>query len=486
MTQNKFFRDLSAATFQVVFNQLFGLLIFYLLSLYLDKNTFGELNWSLAITWVLTTVLSLGTDYLIVKRIAAGQDLHKTGGLHMTHTLLAAALFIALLLAFRAACPVFFVQHNLLTGIAASALLTFLSSPFKQIANGREAFRNFAWMSITANASRAILLLAAAIFRIFSIRTVIVIYIASSLLEWIVGAWLSFRQTGRPLKPYWARNQYKSLLTESLPQLGVLLFDSALARTDWILLGLIAGPTATAEYSFAYKMFEASRLPMLVIAPLILPKFVRYLDPSSPLSAEKKIELHTLLKFESVISVLIPVFLNITWISLVGWLTKGKYGTTDAALYMILSACVPLAYYTNFCWTLAFAQHQLKLTLYISVTVSLLNIALNLLLIPSQGAMGAAIAYLISSIVQASAYKLFVHQKKLSVPIMPLIVSMTLASACTLGVIRSGIGPLPGVILGIGGYALLIILTKTFGFADLRQLTQVLIKPKQIDLQNIP
>src|SRR5262249_8402203 len=139
------------------------------------------------------------------------------------------------------------------------------------------------------------------------------------------------------------------------------------------LLGLMKGPARTAEYSFAYKIFEISRLPMLVIAPIILPKFVRYLNSGDQLPKSKKDELNLLLKFEASLAVMIPLFFIITWTPLMGWLTAGKYGAVDAPVYLLLSLCVPLHYFNNFLWTIAFAQRQLKLTFYITTVASLLN-----------------------------------------------------------------------------------------------------------------
>jgi O-antigen/teichoic acid export membrane protein len=47
--KKKFIRDISANTLQVIINQVCGLVIFYLLSIGLDKNSFGEINWTLAV-----------------------------------------------------------------------------------------------------------------------------------------------------------------------------------------------------------------------------------------------------------------------------------------------------------------------------------------------------------------------------------------------------------------------------------------------------
>ena len=53
MLPKKLFHDLSSSTLQVVLNQLFGLLIFYLLSRYLDKS--GVLQHCWTTSWGLST-----------------------------------------------------------------------------------------------------------------------------------------------------------------------------------------------------------------------------------------------------------------------------------------------------------------------------------------------------------------------------------------------------------------------------------------------
>jgi len=476
MIKKKLFRDLSATTLQVVFNQFFGLLIFYLLSRLLDKSDFGELNWSVAVTWVVTTILGFGTDVLIVKRIADGNDVHRTAGLHISHTLLAALLFILALLVSRLCWPVFFQQHYLLIAISISALLTFFSSPFKQVANGKEAFRNLAVMTIMSNLVKIILLSLAAMLHLFTIHHVVGIYIIASLAEWITGAWLIFKKLGKRLRPHWEKNAYSALLKEALPQMGVILFDSALARIDWIVLGLVKGPAATAEYSFAYKIYEVSRLPMLVLAPVILPKFVRYFNDPAGLPKEKKDDLSLLLKVETAVAVVIPLFFNLTWTPLMGWVTAGKYGAVDAPIFMLLSFCVPITYFVNFLWTMAFAQHQLKQTFYITLIVSLLNLGLNLWLIPIMSKQGAAIAFVISSFVQLLLYKFLVNQRQLSVPLAPLFICIGLATACfyiSWSVCENFAGR---VLLSMGSYILLLFITRILRITDLRKIGVMLAR----------
>ena len=70
--KGKLLKDLSANTLQMIINQVCGLVIFYVLSVFFSKDDFGEINWSLAILLTAFSILSLGIDQLVVKKIAEG------------------------------------------------------------------------------------------------------------------------------------------------------------------------------------------------------------------------------------------------------------------------------------------------------------------------------------------------------------------------------------------------------------------------------
>ena len=82
---------------------------------------------------------------------------------------------------------------------------------------------------------------------------------------------------------------YLKLLKESLPQAGVVIFTSSIARFDWIFLGILASNIALAEYSFAFKIFEVATLPLLVIAPILIPRFTRLFYTAASTPATEKI-----------------------------------------------------------------------------------------------------------------------------------------------------------------------------------------------------
>ena len=70
----KFFRDISASTLQVLVNQLLGLVVFFFLSIYLSKDHYGKLNWSLSVFMFANTFLSLRLEQIVVRKSAIEKD----------------------------------------------------------------------------------------------------------------------------------------------------------------------------------------------------------------------------------------------------------------------------------------------------------------------------------------------------------------------------------------------------------------------------
>lgn len=71
-------KSLSASGFQIIVNQLFGLGFFMLAAYYIDKQLFGELNLSIALSTTFTLLATFGFDHVIVRRISAGMSIAST------------------------------------------------------------------------------------------------------------------------------------------------------------------------------------------------------------------------------------------------------------------------------------------------------------------------------------------------------------------------------------------------------------------------
>jgi O-antigen/teichoic acid export membrane protein len=402
--KKKFVRDISASTVQVLLNQLAGVVIFYITSRYLDKKNFGELNWSLAVLMTGFNILGFGIDQIIVKKVAAKNDAALLLRLYLGHVLFTGILFYLLLIICQQLFPLFFNTHNLLLMLAISQLFSFFSSPFKQLATGEERFRLLMYLSVTASIIKAVGLIVLLTVAVITPFGVIALFMAGSFIELLVCLYFYRSIAQKPLIGMW-KIEYFNLIRESLPQLGSVIFNSAVARFDWIFLGLLSTSVILAEYSFAYKVFELSSLPLIVLAPLLLPRFTRFFnDKPDENQFSKTAELAVLLRMEMIIASLIVLILNIIWTPVIDFVTNNKYGAANAVNIFILTACMPFLYINNFMWTVNFAQGRLHRIFWIISTTFLINVIGDILLIPFLYGKGAAIAYFIAIVIQTVLY----------------------------------------------------------------------------------
>lgn len=466
--RKKFIHDISMNTLQVLVVQACGLVIFYLLSTRLEKTDFGELNWILAVLMTGFSILSFGIEQISIRRIAAGRNAQETLSLYWTHVLVSGLLFYAALLVLRFVIPSFHQSHALFPLLGIGKLMLFFSMPFKQVANGLERFRSLLWMSVCSSLVRSLTLILLSFFPAFSLETVVIVFVVGDTAELLL-SWLIMRYGIKlPVRFSLNRQAYRALLKESFPQLGVTIFSSALARFDWILLGLLAGNVIVANYSFAYKVFEVATLPLLVIAPVLIPRFTRWFQV--PLTANRTNDLFTLLRIEMVIASLFALMLNMLWVPVIDLLTQNKYGLVNQRTILILSCSMPVLYFNNFLWTINFARGRLKMIFLVFLVSFLLNVAGDFLLIPSFGAEGAAIAYLVAIAVQ---FLLYLQQTKLEGLLhnsLPVLINPALAALAGTGALQLIDNAWAAAFLAMLFYFILFILTRQLRKTDLQAL----------------
>jgi O-antigen/teichoic acid export membrane protein len=197
---------------------------------------------------------------------------------------------------------------------------------------------------------------------------------------------------------------------------------------DWILLGLISTDAVTGEYSFAYRAFELSRLPIFIIAPIILSFFSRLLAGSAVMKEETQSKVNMIFIAGAFLSVFIPLSLNILWSPVMNELFDGKYGSTNSIEFLLLSACLPLQFFINISWTICFASKKYKQISFITVITAISNLALNLVFIKLMGGQGAAIAFLLTTILQMLLYYNQVRHIVTRFPIQKFILLMIVAA----------------------------------------------------------
>lgn len=367
-----------------------------------------------------------------------------------------------------------------LPGILISQLISSLASPFKQIANGTRSFATLALISVTSNIVKVILLIAFLAFDTLSIQYLIGLFIIASVTELLTAIIVTISSNKKILLPvYFSWTSYKSLIREALPQYGVTIFNIVLARFDWIILGIFTSAVVTAEYSFAYRVFELCRLPLLILSPLLIPIFSRLFADIGALTIKKQVQLGLLFRTEMIVSLILPVILISCWTPLMEFITDNKYGAGNEFIFILLAVCVPIQFATDFYWNICFAKGQLLVTFRIAIISGVINIVLNLLLIPFTGAIGAAIAYLACFIIQLILFWRHSRLNNVQPDILHLMKAVFSAfSALVIAKLLTS-NPWITVLLSISLYFLLSIFSKLISFHKIKPVLILLLKQKK-------
>ena len=187
------------------------------------------------------------------------------------------------------------------------------------------------------------------------------------------------------------------LRRNSLPFIGQDLFGLVLSRADIVLLSLLATPAAVGVYGAAYRLFEATTFVTTALSGAFSAMYT-YLGPDTrpPLRAvfgrSIKAAIVLLVPVATVLGVLADPVVNAFY--------GAKLADAAEPLRLLAPVVVLFPLYV-LAASLIVSRHDAWLLLRIMGGVAVVNIGLNLALIPSLGDVGAGIAMLASTAVYA-------------------------------------------------------------------------------------
>ena len=188
-----------------------------------------------------------------------------------------------------------------------------------------------------------------------------------------------------------------AILKKSLPYALLILLMTIYYRVDVIMLEFLKGPQEAGLYATSFRFFEASNMIAFLFAVLLLPIFSRLLKHKKPIYNI------TLLSFKLLMSLSVTLFLICVFFNneiIEFRYANGAFQDLNKVLnysYIILPTlmgcflCVSLTYIFG---TLLTANGNLLHLNYISLVGVILNVCLNLILIPQYGAFGSALTSL--------------------------------------------------------------------------------------------
>lgn len=211
----------------------------------------------------------------------------------------------------------------------------------------------------------------------------------------IISGWLVLRKTGR-IKVNFNKSFSLKILKDSLPYAVLILLMMTYYRTDSVMLErmLPNGKEEAAIYARGYRFFEALNMVGYLFAGLLLPIFARLLKQKDSIQDLLYFSFKLILTF----SISAGVFSFFYQAEIIQWRfeSEGLELLNASKSFGMLMLCFIFMTVTYIFGTLLTANGNLK-ALNIAAGIGVvLNIALNLYLIPEKGAYGAAIASLIT------------------------------------------------------------------------------------------
>ena len=383
------------------------------------------IGWMNAISSFITILLGFGLEQVVTRRIASSDRSDWAAGAFLVQSITGFLLALTVLILLNLFNSDFAITYKYLPWFFAAQGLTYVGVPLKQFLNAKEKFMPYGVIAIISNSSKVIAIVWLQQLHILTINAVIIIFISTAGFELACLLIYVLTKTTFSIKLHF--KAYWKLLKESSAQYISVIFDMSLSRMDWILLGIMTTNVMLADYSFAYRSFELARLPILIIAPVIMPRISRLMAINNKPAAIHQQQVNAFNTVEMFFAMLIPLSLNILWVPAVSFITGGKYGDTNSLQFLVLSLCIPLQFFINLLWSLSFGAKRYRSVTGITISCAVINIVLNLVLIPQLGGLGAAVAFFTTTILQCGLLYKLVYRQIMALALKPFFLFMAVA-----------------------------------------------------------
>lgn len=381
-----------------------GILVLALMARHLGPRVFGIWNYTIAFSAIMASIAVLGMDKLVIKELMASEE--------DSPRIVSTIAFMRLTAALTCMLLSIFLVHLMNPGPV--YLLCIIFSSFTMLLQSFDVMDGFYQVS---NSLKTVIVPKVTVFLVFcAIKCIAIFYNAPlltflwiTLLElvttyiWILGKY-SLQFTPPSLRQVSLR-MARRLLGDSwvliMANLVVVLF----MKVDNILLNMLATPEELGNYVVAVRISELWYALPTVVSTAMLPMLFRKKEQSHAAYLQT---LGRWLRISCFISLSLAVVISLSAGMLMQLLYGSAYATAAGILRIHIWSAIPVFLMLVIVQYL-FVEGKYKLYLYGNVVGLVLNVVINLLLIPHTGGKGAAIATVAA---YASVYIMMVVQDK--------------------------------------------------------------------------
>lgn len=366
-----------------------GFFVGLIVARYLGPASYGTLAIAITVVTILVPVGGLGTDAILIQRVAeygpssqqAQALLRATSGVRAG----GAALTAVVALSFAA----FRTPEEALAVLAAAPAL--LAGPFEA---------GWGWVMATGHVGRLVgvrilITIVAATARLTIVATgggvpALALVTGLEVLTLAIAASLVARHQGARLAP--ASSSRRALLKESLPVMLSALFFLLMLRLDTLMVGVFLGDTETGRYAAVVRFAEATYLVASVAVAAAAPRIIAAHRAGSAGYVD---EYRRLLRGLVAVATALALALSIGAVPLMGTLLGDAYLPAAPVLAVYAWSALPV-YVGAARDRLVIDLTLTRTTVFNTMGGLVINVVLNLILLPTIGIMGAGIATVVS------------------------------------------------------------------------------------------
>ena len=302
-------------------------------------------------------------------------------------------------------------RWDILTGVIIIQFLTFLFVFLRNVVTANQWFKTDAWLSVL---DKALMILACgafifwpSVFGSINISRFLFAQIAcTTIAVFIAIFFLAFKgiQFKKPQLKFFDR----SVIFSALPFAITVFLMSIHVRLDGFLLERIHpdGAREAGIYAAAYRLLDASNMIGYLIASFFMPFVARLWSEGRSLQA-------TILQTRHIQLMFAVTIVSMSFM-LAPWLQKILYHRYDLYSIQILQWCLPalIGYaFVQVYGTVMTATGSIVAFCYLNLAAVIINVVMNVFLIPLYGALGCCISALCSQMLLGLTTMIFVHKK---------------------------------------------------------------------------
>ena len=364
-------------------------------TIHLGLVSYGHLTAAIVFIGLWTSLTELGIGAVVVRRVTSGvgdlqQLIRVNVGLSLAYCVpLSAAAVITGALIYRDTAEV----PMMIAIIAGGLALTTLASCFQPLFMTNVRFGAVAASDV---GGRALSLVGTIVLVRIDADLVwfAAVQLIPPLVMLIIQGFVAHRAVG--VRPIFSARQSWDLIRESLPQTGVLIIAALYWRADAFLLSVLSTPAQTGAYGLAYQITSNATVISAVFLASSLSTMTNLFATD-----KKRFAAFVQRSAEALIFVGAPIALVglVLSPSLIALLSTPEFVTAGGRTLGLLFIAVSITFVTAVLSQGLFAAHDQVFLLRLNVVNLIGNIVLNVILIPFYGAVGAAVALIISEVI---------------------------------------------------------------------------------------